>query len=73
MGSEGASKVDLFIILITRFCSYKTTQVCLRGSPDDVAVKEIRIYHRILQAFKTRFGKEKLDLYIIPINLVRHM
>ena len=31
----------------------------ISGSPDDVAVKEIRIYHRIVQAFKTRFGKDK--------------
>ena len=64
MGTEGASKADLFIILIT-------TEVCfISGSPDDVAVKKIRIYHRIVQAFKTRFGREKTtDLYIIPIDV----
>ena len=69
MGSEGVSKADLFKILITRFCSYKTTQVCfISGTPGDVAVKERRIYHRIVQAFQTTFGKEKLGSSIYYSN-----
>ena len=47
-------------------------QVCfISGSPDNAAVKKMRINHRIVQTLKTRFRKDK-TIFIYLFNRFRN-